>query len=78
MKLDEYLKLIIDKDAEILLEIDDGDASNPNFLYSTFWLSDYKNGSSTCKFYSDWTVLGISFQSTKRGYFLQGVVRIKK
>lgn len=59
MKLNEFLKLIIDEEARIELEIDEDDPEK-DYLYQYFWLSDYRNAKD--KYYGDYIVKHISFE----------------
>jgi hypothetical protein len=59
MLLNDYLKLIQDEDARIELCIDEDD--EPEYKYTSFWLSDYRKNSSTANEYADFNVTGISF-----------------
>lgn len=55
MLLKEFLKLITDEniDVELVLDIE----SEPSYIYTNFWLSEFRNKeSSYYKKYNDWVV----------------------
>ena len=57
MTLKEYLRLIVDDDVRIEIEIEtDGE---DDYQYKSFWLSDFREGFRSE--YSDWTVNSVSF-----------------
>lgn len=57
MKLKEYLSLIVDEEVRVELEIET--EGEDEYLYASFWLSDFRIGYRSE--YSDWTVEGVSF-----------------
>lgn len=57
MALKEYLSLIADEEARIELELDI--ETKGDYLYKSFWLSDFRVG--CLSEYSEWTVEGVSF-----------------
>lgn len=63
MTLKEYLSLIRDEDVRIELEIDIEEERD--YLYTTFWLSDFRDGirygKTHCLDYAEWTVESVSF-----------------
>ena len=59
MILKDFLKIIVDEEARIELEIDSKDAED--YLYESFWLSDYRSNLDTAKYYDYYEVKGISF-----------------
>lgn len=57
MTLKEYLSLILDEDVRIEIELDvEGE---DEYLYKSFWLSDFREGFRSE--YSEWVVGGVSF-----------------
>ena len=61
MILKDFLKLITDEEARIELEIDEEDRED--YIYSSFWLSDYKSYLDSAKYYSDYIVTGFRFST---------------
>ena len=61
MILKDFLKLIIDEEARIELEIDSKDAED--YSYESFWLSDYRSDLDTAKYYNECEVTGFSFNT---------------
>lgn len=61
MILKDFLKLITDEEARIELEIDSKDAEE--YLYESFWLSDYRSDLDTAKYYNDYKVTGFRFNT---------------
>ena len=59
MKLKDFLKLITDEEARIVLEIDSKDAED--YSYELFWLSDYRDGYD--RQYDDYKVIGFRFST---------------
>ena len=63
MTLKEYLSFIRDEDVRIELEIDIEEERD--YLYTSFWLSDFRNGirygRTHCLDYAKWTVESVSF-----------------
>ena len=57
MTLKEYLTLIVDEEVRVELEIET--EGEDDYLYKSFWLSDFRIGYRSE--YSDWTVGGVSF-----------------
>lgn len=60
MKLKDFLNYISDEEARIELEIDD---DSEDYLYESFWLSDYKSNLDTAKYYNDYEVTGFRFNT---------------
>ena len=69
MKLKDFLSLIIDEDVRIELELDIEEEDE--YLYTSFWLSDYRKGISAAKRYEDWEVESISF-----GYVIDSAAKM--
>ena len=61
MILKDFLKLITDEEARIVLEIDSKDAED--YSYESFWLSDYRSDLDTVKYYNECKVIGFSFNT---------------
>lgn len=61
MKLKELLNLISDEDVRIELEVDIEEKDD--YLYTAFWLSDFRGGVESCTSYKDWIVEAVSFYS---------------
>ena len=61
MILKDFLKLITDEEARIELEIDSKDAED--YLYESFWLSDYRCDLGDSKYYNDYKVTGFRFST---------------
>lgn len=57
MTLKEYLSLIFDEEVRVELEIET--KGEDDYLYASFWLSDFRIGYRSE--YSDWAVDGVSF-----------------
>lgn len=57
MTLKEYLSLIVDEEVRVELEIET--EGEDDYLYASFWLSDFRIGYRSE--YSDWTVKSVSF-----------------
>ena len=61
MKLKDFLSYIGDEEVRIELEIDNPDEEE--YLYESFWFSDYVADLDTVKYYNDYIVPGISFST---------------
>ena len=65
MKLKEFLSLITDEDVRIELELDIYEERD--YLYASFWLSDFRKGIPYGRkhplIYKDWIVENISFDN---------------
>jgi len=59
MILKDFLSFITDEEARIELEIDLNDAKD--YIYESFWLSDYRDGYD--KQYDDYKVIGFRFST---------------
>lgn len=59
MVLQDFLKLITDEEARIELEIDSKE--DEDYLYESFWLSDYKCDLDDVKYYDNYEVTGFRF-----------------
>lgn len=56
MTLDEFLKLFMGEELRVELEIDE--ECEKDYLYTHFWLSDYKCDLGDSKYYSNYKVVG--------------------
>ena len=61
MTLQEFLSLMSDEEVRIELEIDVYDEEE--YLYTSFWLSDFRTELDTNKYYKDWAVVSFSFEN---------------
>lgn len=61
MTLQEFLSLIEDEEARIELEIDYDEQFREGYLYTHFWLSDFRISDDTAKYYKDYKVSCFSF-----------------
>ena len=57
MTLSEFLSLIADEDVRIELRIEDNKGED----YTSFWLSDFREGNGESVEYKEWKVLGFDF-----------------
>jgi len=62
MTLQEFLSLIEDEEARIELEIDDDDQFRDGYLYTHFWLSDFRTSDDTAKYYKNYRIISFSFE----------------
>lgn len=60
MKLKDFLSLVQDEEVRIELEIDFED--DTDYLYTYFWLSDFRTNDDTAKYYKDFEVSSFSFE----------------
>ena len=67
MKLEDFLCLIQDEEARIELEIDDDEQFRDGYLYTHFWLSDFRTSDDTAKYYKDYSVSSFSFEPEIEG-----------
>ena len=74
MKLKDFLKYFSDEEARIELEIDKRDKSD--YIYESFWFSDYYIGSDESTKYNDYKVIGFSFMTEFSDSDIQ--IRIKE
>ena len=61
MILKDFLKLILEEEARIELEIDLKDANV--YTYESFWLSDYRCDLGTAKYFNEYEVIGFRFSN---------------
>lgn len=61
MKLKDFLSYIADEEVRVELEIDECD--DHEYLYESFWFSDYCADLDIAKYYNDYKVTGISFST---------------
>ena len=59
MTLQQFLDFIIDEEVRIELAI--YKEENINYIYESFWISDYRENFSSYKIYANYIVVGISF-----------------
>ncbi len=59
MKLKDFLKYISDEEVRIELEIDEGD--DHDYVYESFWFSDYLVNSGKYNKYKKYEIKSISF-----------------
>lgn len=62
MELEDFLSLIQDEEVRIELEIDNDDE---DYQYYHFWLSDFRLGLDTAKYYIHYDVSSFSFDPEK-------------
>lgn len=67
MKLEDFLFLIQDEEARIELEIDDDEQFRDGYLYTHFWLSDFRTYSSVAEYYKGYDVSSFSFEPEIEG-----------
>lgn len=60
MILKEFLSLIEDEEVRIELEIDSED--DADYLYTHFWLSDFRTDNDTAKYYGNYNITSFSFE----------------
>ena len=61
MILKDFLSFITDEEVRIELEIDSKEAED--YLYESFWLSDYRSDFETVKYYNEYEVTGFRFST---------------
>lgn len=69
MKLKDFLSYITDEEVRVELEIDECDGRE--YLYESFWFSDYNADLDTAKYYNNYKVTGISFSTEFSGSNIQ-------
>ncbi len=62
MTLQEFLSLIEEEEARIELEIDDDEQLWDGYVYTDFWLSDFRTSDDTAKYYKNYRIISFSFE----------------